>query len=266
MDLGLKDKVAIVTGGSSGIGLETTRMLLQEGAKVAICGRDEARLQAATVELLAENPTAHLLALTCDVLHEGQVQAFVGAVVAHFGGIDILVNNAGRGRITSFAQTTDEGWQEEFQIKFFSIIYAVRAVQPVMKERGGGRIVNMNAVLSRQPEAHMVATSAMRSGVLNLTKSLSTELAPDNILVNSINLGTVMSGQWTRRFAEYKLHGGTMSEAAWMEVEAEKRHIPLKRLGRPQEVAHAVLMLVAEGASFITGASLDVAGGTGRYI
>ncbi|HEX2915636.1 MAG TPA: SDR family oxidoreductase [Chloroflexia bacterium] len=266
MDLGLKDKVAIVTGGSSGIGLATARLLLQEGVKTAICGRDEVRLQAAVKTLEESAPGGELLAQTCNVLREKEVQAFVGAVAERWGGVDILVNNAGQGRVSTFKDTPDEAWREEFEIKFFSIIYPVRAVYPYMKQRGGGRIVNMNAVLSRQPEAHMVATSAARSGVLNLSKSLSTEFAPDNILVNTITLGTIYSGQWTRRYAAYQQQGGELSQADWIKKEADRRGIPLGRFGQPEEVAHAVLFLVSAGASYITGATLDVAGGTGRYI
>jgi NAD(P)-dependent dehydrogenase (short-subunit alcohol dehydrogenase family) len=211
-------------------------------------------------------PNAELLARPCDVLNEDQVQALVQAIVEKWGGVDILVNNAGRGRVTTFMETTDEAWREELELKFFSIIYPVRAVYPYMKARGQGRIVNINAVLSRQPEPHMVATSAARSGVLNLTKSLSAEFASDNILVNSINLGTIMSGQWTRRFKDYKDRGGPITEEEWMRQEAAKRNIALNRLGKPEEVAHAIVMLVSAGASYITGATLDVAGGTGRYI
>jgi NAD(P)-dependent dehydrogenase (short-subunit alcohol dehydrogenase family) len=263
MDLGLKDKVAIVTGGSSGIGLESARLLLQEGAKVAICARDTERLNSAAEALGAAVAGADLLAQACDVLNQAQVEALVAAVVARWGGVDILINNAGRSRMTTFMETTDEMWREELELKFFSIIYPVRAVYPHMKARGGGRILNMNAVLSRQPEPHLVATSAARSGVLNLTKSLSTEFAPDKILVNAINLGTVVSGQWKRR---YQQANSSLSEEEWLNQEAVRRSIPLGRFGQPHEVAAAVLFLVSENASFITGATLDVSGGVGRYI
>ncbi len=266
MDLGLKDKVAIVTGGSSGIGFATAGLLLGEGAKVAICARGEEKLQVALLQLQAENAETEVMALPCNVLDEKQVQALVESVTKRWGGVDILVNNAGRGRQTTFMETTDEAWREELNLKFFSLIYPIRAVYPSMKERGGGRIININAVLSRQPEAHMVATSAARSGVLNLTKSLSTEFASDNILVNSINVGTIKSGQWKARYQKYSQDGGTLSEAEWINLEASRRSIPLGRVGEPEEVAQAIVFLASAGASYITGAGLDVAGGTGRYI
>ena len=266
MDSGLKDKVAIVTGGSSGIGFATAGLLLGEGAKVAICARGEERLQTALLQLKAEFVEAEVFAQPCDVLDEKQVAALVETVTGRWGGVDILINNAGRGRQTTFMETTDAAWREELNLKFFSLIYPIRAVYPSMKERGGGRIINVNAVLSRQPEAHMVATSSARSGVLNLTKSLSTEFAPDNILVNSINIGTVKSGQWKARFEKYSQGGGTMTEEEWLRGEAAKRGIPLGRVGEPEEVAHAIVFLASAGASYITGASLDVAGGTGRDV
>jgi NAD(P)-dependent dehydrogenase (short-subunit alcohol dehydrogenase family) len=262
MDLGLRDKVAIVTGASTGIGLATARLFLEEGTKVAICARGAERLEAAAAELRAL-PGAQLFSQPCDVLDAAQVQDFVEKVVQEFDGIDILVNNAGRGRTTTFFETGDAAWREEFEIKFFGVINPVRAAYPHMKARGGGRIINMNAVLARQPEPHMVATSAMRGGLLNLTHSLATEFAPDKILVNSITLGTIVSDQWKRRYRE---QNPGIPEEEWQAQQAAKRGIPLNRMGQPEEVAAAVVFLASSRASYITGATLDIAGGTGRYV
>ena len=265
MNLGLKDKVAIVTGASSGIGLATARMLVEEGARVALCARGEERLLAAA-STLGHFPDAQVFAQACDVLDATQVRSFINGVVQTLGGIDILVNNAGRGRMTTFSETTDEAWREELDIKFYSIINPVRAVYPYMKERGGGRIININAVLARQPEPHMVATSAARAGTLNLTRSLATEFAPDKILVNSITLGTIVSEQWKRRYRDYSAQHPGVSEEEWLTEQAAARHIALGRFGQPEEAAAAIVFLASSQASYITGATLDIAGGTGRYV
>ncbi len=262
MDLGLKNKVAIVTGGSSGIGLAAAQSFLEEGAAVAICARGQERLQEAVAQLKAL-PEAQLFARSCDVLDGEQVKSFVEEVATIFGGIDILVNNAGRSRMTTFFETSDQAWRDEFELKFFGVINPVRAVYPYMRARGGGRIINMNAVLARQPEPHLVATAAARAGLLNLTRSLATEFAPDNILVNSITLGTIVSEQWRKRYREAN---SGLTEEEWLIQQAATRNIPLKRFGQPEEVAAAILFLASSRASYITGVALDVAGGTGRYV
>lgn len=263
MDLGLKNKIAVITGGSSGIGLATARLFLQEGCKVAICARDETHLKAAAQEL---QPLGEVLAHACDVLDRAQVEALVAAIVARFGGIDILVNNAGRSRVSSFAQTDDNAWRDELELKFFGVINPVRAAYSYLKQSDSGRIININAVLARQPEPQLVATAAARAGLLNLTHSLAIEFAPDHILVNSVTLGTIESDQWRRRYQEAVKNGSQLSEPEWLSQQAHQRQIPLGRYGKPQEVAAAIAFLASSQASFITGTSLEVAGGVSRYI
>jgi NAD(P)-dependent dehydrogenase (short-subunit alcohol dehydrogenase family) len=262
MDLGLRDRVALITGGSSGIGLATARTFLEEGARVAICARGEERLEAAAAALRAL-PGARVFARVCDVRQPDQVMAWVEGAAAELGGVDVLVNNAGQGRFLTFRDTTDEQWRQELDLKFFSIIHPVRAAYPHLRARGGGAIVVVNAVLARQPEPHMVPTSAARAGVLNLTRSLAEEFAPDGIRVNSVTLGTIESEQWRRRYREA---GVDASEAEWLAQQATARHIPLGRFGRPEEVAGTIVFLCSRQAGFITGAAVDVAGGVQRYV
>lgn len=262
MDLGLKGKVAVVTGASSGIGLATARLFAEEGAKVALCARGEDRLKAAETELNQIAGT-QIFAQACDVLDASQVKSFIESAAQTLGGIDILVNNAGRSRMTTFFETTDQAWRDELELKFFGVINPVRAAYSYLKERGGGRIININAVLARQPEPHLVATAAARAGLLNLTHSMAVEFAPDNILVNSIVLGTIVSEQWHRRYRE---QNPSISEEEWLSQQATARHIALGRFGQPEEVAAAIVFLASGRASYITGATLDVAGGNNRYV
>jgi NAD(P)-dependent dehydrogenase (short-subunit alcohol dehydrogenase family) len=262
MDLGLNGLRAVVTGGSSGIGLATVKALLADGARVALCGRDEGRLTAAAEPLTAEFGDA-VFAAPCNVLDQGQVEAFRDVVLDRFGGVDILVNNAGQGRLSTFANTDDEAWREEFELKFFSVIRPTRAFEAALAASDKASVVIVNSLLARQPEPHMVCTSALRAGVQNLQKSLSVELAAKGIRVNGILLGIVDSGQWQRRYEAQAEPGQTRE--AWMAELAEQKHILAGRLGRPEEAAAAIAFLAAPVASFITGASLEVAGGVSRF-
>ncbi|KHL15234.1 NAD(P)-dependent dehydrogenase (short-subunit alcohol dehydrogenase family) [Mumia flava] len=266
MELGLAGRTALVTGGSSGIGLAVVETLLAEGARVATCGRDATRLEMA-LEHLRSTHGDRLRTAVADVTDADQVGAFVADALDAFGSVDVLVNNAGRSHLSTFATTTDDAWREELDLKLFGVVHPTRAALPALRASDAAAIVNVNAVLARQPEPHLVATSAARAALLNLTKSMAGEHADDGVRVNSVSVGVIDTGQWTRRWEAARAEGSTaLAYDAWARDLAADRRIALGRLGTAQEVADAIVFLASPRASYVTGTQLEVAGGVSRYV
>lgn len=256
MDLGFTGRTVLVTGGSSGVGRATVRMLLDEGAQVATCGRRPEPLAA-----LGGHDRLHTA--VCDIRDPDAVHRLLDGVRDRFGGLDGLVNNAGQSRMKPFAECTTEDWRDELQLKFDGVLNPLHAALPLLRASDAAAVVNVNAVLAREPSPRLITTSAARAGLLNLSKSLSRELAPDGIRVNSVCLGLIDTGQWERR---HRAEGGGLDYDRWQAALAADRGIALGRLGRPEEVAYAVTGLLSPRAAYLTGTSIDVCGGIGRGI
>ena len=253
MDLGLKGKVAAITGGSEGIGRATALRLAAEGAKVAICARRKDVLEA-TAREIKDRTGADVLTVVADAAQAADMPRFVDEVVRHFGRIDILVNNAGGTGQSAFDKVGDPEWATDLEIKVMGQVRAARAALPHMKQQGGGRIINLNMVGAKQPGAAMFPTTVSRAAGLALTKGLSKELAPFNILVNAVAVGKIKSMQQERRAAREKI---TVEE----HYAKTGKTIPLGRVGESEEVANVIAFLASDAASYVTGCCVNVDGG-----
>lgn len=260
MDLGLEGKVALVTGGSEGIGKATARLLVREGANVAICAR-RADVLAAAAQELREGARGEVLAVPADVTLPADLERFVAEAAARWGRVDILVNNAGTAAAAPFEAVDDEAWRADLELKLLAAVRASRLVVPHMRRAGGGRIVNVTHVGGKAPGPASLPSSVTRAAGIALTKAMSKDLARDNILVNTVCVGIIESAQIARaaraRFPELPL------EEAFARLGAG---VPLGRIGRAEEVAAVIAMLVGRPGSYVTGAAINVDGGMSAVV
>jgi 3-oxoacyl-[acyl-carrier protein] reductase len=256
MELGLRGRVAIITGGTDGLGLATARRLAGEGSAVSICGRDAGRLKEAAEGLRSDG--ADVLDVQTDVTRPGDLEALVASTVARFGRLDILVNNAGASAARGFDTVDDAAWQADLDLKLFAAIRCVRLCVPHMRRTGGGRIINILNTGSKTPGARSMPTSVSRAAGLALTKALSKELAADRILVNAVCIGLVKSGQWERRWASDAQRGTLES---FYERLARDQAVPIGRIGEATELGALVAFLASDQAAFITGVAINFDGG-----
>ncbi len=259
MDLGLTGKVALVTAASHGLGRATALAFGREGARVAICSRDRVALDAAAAAVRSDSG-ADVHPFECDLANAAQIKAMVERVIAHFGTIHALVNNAGGPVAGTFEQVDDVDWQRAFDLTLMSAVRTTRAVLPHMRRQRWGRIVNISSYSVKQPIPDILLSNSLRLGAAGWAKTLASEVARDNVLINTVGPGWTRTDRVSRMIAARASGGATIAD-----VEAQiVSEVPIGRLGEPAEVADAIVFLASERASFITGTLLTVDGGVVR--
>jgi NAD(P)-dependent dehydrogenase (short-subunit alcohol dehydrogenase family) len=265
MDLGLTNKVAIITGGSEGIGKAAAQRMAEEGARVVIVARRPEVLKAAAQDI-QKQAKGEVLPIQGDVTEAATIDRVVKTTLDNFGRIDILVNNAGTSMAKPFESVSEADWESDFNLKVWSAIRLIRAVIPEMRKVGGGRIINVTNLGGRTPGPSSMPTSISRAAGIAITKGLSKDLAKDNILVNTVCIGLIKSGQHERRYARQKetSPNATIDEFYGHIVKA--RGVPLGRVGEAHEAGDVIAFLASERASYLTGVAINIDGGTSAVV
>jgi 3-oxoacyl-[acyl-carrier protein] reductase len=262
MDLGLRGKVALVAAASQGMGRATALALAREGAKVAICARNQGPLDAAATAIRNETG-ADVLAFRADVARAADIRGFVDAAAKSFGGVDLLVANAGGPPTGRFDALTEEQWSQAYELTFQGTTRLIRACVPSMRSRGGGAIVAITSIAVKQPVDNLILSNAMRAAVVGLLKTLARELGPDRIRVNAVAPGWIA----TDRLMDLMRGRAEREHRTFEDVVAEStKEVPLGRFGEPCEVAELITFLLSERAAYLTGNVIQIDGGLYRGV
>ncbi|MET3698769.1 3-oxoacyl-[acyl-carrier protein] reductase [Bacillus oleivorans] len=262
MDLGLKNKVAFVCASSKGLGKASALELAKEGAHVVLTGRDEKELQETKKQLqsLTESEVEYVV---CDLTKKEDIENAVRYTIEKFNRIDILINNSGGPPSGTFEQFTDEDWYQSFELNLLSYVRCIRAVLPYMKEQNYGKIINLTSTSIKQPIPGLLLSNTFRTGVMGLSKTLATELAGFNILVNTVAPGRILTDR-------VQTLDSIKAEKTGMSLEEVQNHskksIPLGRYGKPEEFGAVVAFIASDKCSYVTGTSIIIDGGMVKSI
>lgn len=257
MDLGIKDRVAIVAASSKGLGRATALALAKEGVKLTICARDRDTLFKTADNIIAETST-EVLPIVCDVSKTEDIQNLVKETINKYGKVDILINNAGGPPTGNFLDFSLEDWQKAIELNLFSTITFSNEVIPYMKENKWGRIVNMTSYAVKQPVNGLLLSNTVRAGIVGLAKTLANEFGSDNILVNNICPGRIFTDRIIFLANDRAEKEGKSFDDVINEMGSD---VPVGRIGRPEELADLAVFLASERASYITGTTIQVDGG-----
>jgi 3-oxoacyl-[acyl-carrier protein] reductase len=256
MDLELRDRVCIVTGSTAGIGLETARILAEEGARVAICGRDATRVEAARAD------TGAALGIVCDLAEPEAPGRLVADVEEAFGRVDVLVNNIGYAVQTSFESLSDADWEFMWQLNVMSYVRAIQAAVPGMKERRYGRLVNVSSTAGKRPSTGMPNYTVSKAAVLSLSRLVADLYAKDGIACNAVCPGPTLSPAWIGPGGLAEQLAARSGKSKEQVLEEVGKGRPVGRLAKPAEIAAVIAFLASDRASYVTGAAWSADGGT----
>ena len=265
MDMGLQDKVAIITGGSEGIGKAAALSMAKEGARVVIVARRQDVLDNAAQEIKTATE-GEVLPIAADDTDRDAANRVIQAALDNYGRVDILVNNAGTSMAKDFESVSDDDWEGDFDLKVWGAVRFIRTVLPHMRKVGGGRIINVTNLGGRTPGPSSMPTSISRAAGIAITKGLSKDLAQDNILVSTVCIGLVKSGQHERRYESRKESEPSLTEDAFYDQLAQGRSVPLGRVAEAVEAGDVIAFLASERASYLTGIAVNIDGGASAVL